>query len=119
MSRSRIPVGSWGPIHHVEHSPGRWRAWATFRDTDNMARVVQANERSQQRAEIKLIAKLGDRAKHELTATTLISSLADLWLEEIRLERRVVPQTIDRYTGCLRQTVLPAFGDLLINELTV
>ncbi len=40
-------------------------------------------------------------------------------LEEITLEGRIVMQTIDRYTGCLRQTVLPAFGDLLIDELTV
>jgi integrase len=48
-----------------------------------------------------------------------VSSLADLWLEEIRLEGRVVAQTVDRYTGCLRQTVIPAFGDLLINDMTV
>ena len=119
MSRARIPAGSWGRIRHVEQQPGKWRAWATFRDVDDVARVVQAYESSRQRAEIRLIAKLGDRAKHELTATTRVSSLADLWLEELQLEGRIVAQTLDRYTGCLRQTVLPAFGNLLINELTV
>jgi integrase len=119
VSRSRIPVGSWGVIRHVELGPGRWRAWATFRDTDEVARVVQAHESSRQRAEIRLIAKLGDRAQHELTAATRVSSLADLWLEELRLEQRILAQTVDRYTGCLHQTVLPAFGDLLIDELTV
>ena len=113
MSRLRIPVGSWGPIHNAEQGPGRWRAWATFRNTDDVARVVQAYESSRQRAEVRLIAKLGDRARHELTPATRVSSLADLWLEEIRLEGRIIAQTIDRYTGCLRQTVLPAFGDLL------
>ncbi|MEV6301284.1 hypothetical protein AB0M02_17880 [Actinoplanes sp. NPDC051861] len=80
---------------------------------------MQAHESSRQRAEIRLIAKLGDRAQHELTAATRVSSLADLWLEELRLEQRILAQTVDRYTGCLRQTVLPAFGDLLIDELTV
>ncbi|MFG1995313.1 tyrosine-type recombinase/integrase [Actinoplanes sp. NPDC048988] len=119
MARSRIPAGSWGPIHHVEQSPGQWRAWATFRDTDDVARVVQAYGSGRQRAEVRLIAKLGDRAQHELTATTRVSSLADLWLEEITLQGRVVAQTVDRYTGCLRQTVLPAFGDLLLEELSV
>ena len=110
MSRSRIPAGSWGRIRYVEQQPGKWRAWATFRDVDDVARVVQAYESSRQQAEIRLIAKLGDRAKHELTATTRVSSLADLWLEELQLEGRIVAQTVDRYTGCLRQTVLRAFG---------
>ncbi|MFI1996318.1 tyrosine-type recombinase/integrase [Actinoplanes sp. NPDC020271] len=119
MPRQRIPVGSWGPIRHVEQSQGRWRAWASFRDIDDVTRVVEAYESSRQRAEIRLITKLGDRAQRELSATTRVSSLADLWLEELRLEARVVAQTVDRYTGCLRQTVLPAFGDLLINDLTV
>ncbi|MEU4157877.1 site-specific integrase [Actinoplanes sp. NPDC026670] len=118
-SASRIPVGSWGPLHHVEQGPGKWRSWATFRDTDDVARVVQAHASSRQRAETRLIAKLGARAHHELTATTRVSSLADVWLEEIQLEGRIVRQTVDRYTGCLRQTVLPAFGELLVNELTV
>ncbi|BEL01826.1 hypothetical protein Q0Z83_000170 [Actinoplanes sichuanensis] len=118
-SASRIPVGSWGTIHHVEQGPGKWRAWATFRDTDEVTRVVQAHASSRQRAETKLIAKLGDRAHHELTATTRVSSLADLWLEEIKMEGRILTQTVDRYTGCLRQTVLPGFGELRINELTV
>ena len=99
--------------------PRERRAWATFRDADDVARVVEAYESSRQRAEIRLIAKLGERAQHELTAKTRVSSLADLWLEELQLEGRVTAQTVDRYTGCLRQTVLPAFGDLLINELTV
>ena len=69
-SASRIPVGSWGLIHYVEQGPGRWRAWATFRDTDDVARVVQAHASSRQRAETRLIAKLGARAHHELTGTT-------------------------------------------------
>ncbi|MFC4065066.1 tyrosine-type recombinase/integrase [Actinoplanes subglobosus] len=116
---SIAPASGWGPIHYAEQSSGKWRAWATFRDTDDVTRVVQAYETSRQRAEIRLIAKLGDRARHELTATTRVSSLADLWLEEISLEGGIVTQTVDRYTGCLRQTVLPAFGDLLIGELTV
>ncbi|MFI5937852.1 tyrosine-type recombinase/integrase [Actinoplanes sp. NPDC051494] len=81
--------------------------------------MVQAYESSRERAEIRLIAKLGDRAQHELTAATRVSSLADLWLEEVRLEGRILAQTVDRYTGCLRQTVLPAFGDLRVHELTV
>jgi hypothetical protein len=78
MSRPRIPIGSWGPIHHVERSPGKWRAWANFRDTDDVTRVVEAYESSLPRAEIRLIAKLGERARHQLSVTTRVTCVPQL-----------------------------------------
>ena len=63
-----------------------------------------------------------DRSGHtegDCTGDSSLRLLAAMWLEEITAEGRVRPQTIDRYTGIVEHSILPALGDLRLREVTV
>lgn len=55
----------------------------------------------------------------ELSATTTVKGLAELWLDELIIEGRVKQQTINGYGNDLHHLILPAIGDMSIGELTV
>ncbi|GAA0908990.1 putative phage integrase [Virgisporangium aurantiacum] len=66
--------------------------------------------------------KLRDRTTpndDEITRETHVSTLAEVWIEEITAEERLAPQTIHRYQTSLRTAILPALGNLRIREARV
>jgi hypothetical protein len=122
MARPELPIGTWGNIRTEKLGPNRFCARARFRDRDGKTRDVEATAATGPAAVRALKVKLRDRAtptEGEITRETRISTLAELWIEEITAEERVVPQTIDRYRGSLRTAILPAVGNLRIREASV
>jgi integrase len=122
MPRPSLPVGTWGKIRRKQYGPGRWRARARFRDYDGHTRDVEAWAATGAAAERHLLEMLRERTTptgEDITRETRISHLAQRWLDEIRGEDRITPQTIDRYETSLRVAILPALGHLRLREATV
>ncbi|HEX8347262.1 MAG TPA: tyrosine-type recombinase/integrase [Actinoplanes sp.] len=122
MARPPLPVGTWGTIRTEQLGPHRHCARARFRDYDGTTRDVEATGPTGPAAIRALKEKLRDRVApndDEITRETYVSTLAELWLEEITAEERVTRQTIDRYESVMRTAVVPALGDLRIREATV
>jgi len=122
MARPPLPVGTWGNIRAEKLGPNRYCARARFRDYDGKTRDVEATGTTGPAAVRALKEKLRDRAApndDEITRETHISTLANLWIEEITAEENVAPQTIDRYGSVVRTAVVPALGNLRIREASV
>ncbi|WP_432990990.1 tyrosine-type recombinase/integrase [Dactylosporangium sp. CA-233914] len=122
MARPQLPVGTWGTIRREQVGPNRHRARARFRDYDGVTRDVEAWGASGAAAERALRVKLRDRStpnRNEINPDMRISRLSELWIDELIAEARLAPQTIDRYRTSIRATILPAVGNLRIQETTV
>jgi integrase len=122
MARPPLPIGTWGTIRTEKLGPNRYRARARFRDYDGKTRDVEATGTTDPAAIRALKEKLRDRTApndDEITRDTHVSTLANLWIEEITAEERVTPQTINNYKTSLRTSILPAVGNLRIREATV
>src|SRR5690348_7493338 len=117
-----MPVGTWGKIRTEKLGPNRFCARARFRDYDGKTRDVEATGTTGPAAVRALKEKLRDRVTpndDEITRETYVSTLADLWIEEVTAEERVTPQTISNYETSLRTSIVPAVGNLRIREATV
>ena len=122
MARPPLPVGTWGTIRTEQLGPNRHCARARFRDYDGKTRDVEATGPTGPAAIRALKEKLRDRVApndDEIARETYVSTLADLWIEEITAEERVAPQTINNYMTSLRVSILPALGHLRIREASV
>ncbi|MEU4291872.1 helix-turn-helix domain-containing protein [Kribbella sp. NPDC026596] len=131
MSRSPLPIGTWGSIStSVERTddkgkPVAYRSKAKFRDHDGHVRVVSAFGKTKTAAERALQTRLQDRAKTtqsgDLTTMHKINHLLDLW--EQRFERLVAdgkrsPTSLDTYRRAIKNHVRPALGEYRIGEAT-
>lgn len=122
MARPVLPIGTWGKIRTEKLGPNRYCARTRFRDYDGKTRDVEATDTTGPAAIRALKEKLRDRVTpndDEITRETHVSTLADLWIEEITAEERVAPQTINNYRTSLRSSILPALGNLRIREASV
>jgi integrase len=124
MSRSRLPIGTYGDIRFYKQRSGKTQARTLFRDWDGICRDVQATAATQAAAERALKTKLADRnvfcvSDAPLTTDSSFTQLVDYWLADIELEDRLARQTRDRYAYHMRQLVLPAFGNLTLREIGV
>lgn len=121
MARESLPIGTWGRINKSKLSSGQWRAQARFRDADGVTRKVEAVGATAAKAERNITIKMRDRSQHsnnEITERTKISDVVEVWFEELRNSKRR-PQTVDEYQRLTRATILPAFGQLTVREVTV
>ncbi|TNH29035.1 site-specific integrase [Micromonospora orduensis] len=122
MARPELPIGTWGKIRTQKLGPNRFRARARFRDYDGKTRDIEATGTTGPAAERALKVKLRDRTTpndDEITRETRVSTLADLWIDEITTEERIAAQTIQRYETSTRNAILPALGNLRIREASV
>lgn len=124
MGRPALPVGTWGKVRRTELGPDRWEASTRFRDFDGKTREVTAVAATGAAAERTLVVNLTGRITQarghgDITGETRMSQLSALWLEEIALEDRIMPQTLDRYRGIVARDIDPALGSLKVRELTV
>lgn len=55
----------------------------------------------------------------DVTADMTIEQLADAWIDEIVLENRIKPQTVEQYLDNLHYLILPSIGDMTIQKVTV
>ena len=122
MSRPPLPVGTFGHVRVTEGPPGRFRARTAFRDYDGVRRDVEASGKTAAAAKRALVLALRDRSApsgREVTPEMRLSVLGELWLEELALEERVRPQTIDCYRRVWQKHLVPAVGQLRVRETSV
>jgi integrase len=122
MARPELPVGTWGKIRTEKLGPNRFCARARLRDYDGKTRDIEATDTTGPAAVRALKIKLRDRTTpndDEISRETRISTLADLWVEEITAEERLALQTVHRYQTSLRTAILPALGNLRVREVSV
>ncbi len=124
MGRSPLAIGTWGLVrtysvgHDDKGKPKRHKAVADYHDFDGVVRRVQASGRSVTQATQNLRAKLQNRTlarRHgDLTMMTRFSAAADLWLsklDDMVLDGRRSPGTVETYRRQLKNHILPALGE--------
>lgn len=123
MPRPPLDVGTYGNIR-VQGAPGKYRAFALFRDLDGKTRQVERAGSTKARAKDAVKLALRDRARLSagINGDTRISDIAPEWLATIDAaieagERS--PSTAEQYRRQLDAVVLPGVGSLRVREATV
>lgn len=124
MGRPALPIGSHGTIRlypHPHPAGSQWRATTKYRDEDGKTRPVSRIGKSRAAATRELQRALTERrrsgASGDITGETRLKVVAPLWLVEVKRLRSGT--TYDTYRRALTNRVLPALGDLQLNECTV
>lgn len=119
MGRPPLPVGTFGKVGFLRLPNGEIQARARFRDFDGRTRLVSRAGASRAAAEralkTELAARRGPGGAGVLTASSRMSALVEAWLAadhgwSIGTERT--------YRSVVRTSVLPAFGQLTLQEVT-
>ncbi len=119
MARPPLELETWGRIRRTTID-GKPTAFARYRDSDGVTRPMQRSGRTPAEAERNLIRAMRDRVSPvaEISRQTRVRELADLWWEEYAVKNRA-QATFDRYQNVLDKHVLPALGDLRLEEASV
>lgn len=122
MGRPPLPVGTYGRVNVYRLPSGGFRAQAKYRDYDGVTRKVERVGSSRTGAENNLKTALRDRARvsadGEITASTKVGRVAELWLRDIEDSDRAIRTKItyrDVWTRCL----LASVGELRIGDVRV
>lgn len=121
MARGRpaTPLGSYGEINVKELAVGRHQAETRLRLWNGDTVRLQARGKSKTAAvnalKIKCAERLGASDTEVLTTTSPVSALMEHWLET---KKKIRPQTRERYRNAIDNHVIPAFGNMRINEVT-
>lgn len=129
MARPRLSLGQLGNIrvHKVQVANGsqRYEATAWLRRMDGKKVVIQVRGTSpsnaRQRAYERAEEKKWEGTALGITGLTSRSDFADVvrgFLKSARAEGRLAPQSIDRYETVATTHLVPALGNLLLNEIT-
>jgi hypothetical protein len=125
MPRQPMPLGTWGTVFVTRDGSG-WRAQARYRDVDGVVRPVERRGKTETGARNRLLEALRDRqgpaqAGDDLTGLSRFNDAAAHWMVEVR-ERvelgELSPNTLRLYEGQLPLHVLPALGELRLQEIT-
>ncbi|MEX1078721.1 MAG: hypothetical protein WED09_06390 [Homoserinimonas sp.] len=118
----KLGLGTYGNISTREKE-GVWTAYARYRDSDGIVRAATRTDTSKTRAVDKLKIALRDRAHQagsdDISASTKIATLVDLWMESKPGERKFSAGTLGTYEHVIRTVIKPGIGELRIGELTV
>lgn len=121
--RPRLPIGTFGDIKTNQVAPGRYRAYARFRDWDGETRQVSATGASRGAAQSALKVQLATRMRlgdgDALTPDSPFTKLADAWIEDVRRDIDRSDGTKETYTRELRTLVIPFFQNFTVREVTV
>lgn len=120
MGRPPLAVGTAGKVRHYKVEAG-WRARAWLRDYDGVTREIERTAPTKAAASSRLAQAVRDRMRvdeaGEIKPDTKVRVLADRWLQEIRNSDRATG-TIRAYEDRVSNQVMPALGNLRIQELT-
>jgi integrase len=120
VARDSLPLGAWGSIHVRRIVAGSWQARTRFRDLDGKIRHVEARGASSASARRKLQQKLVDRKTPRdglVNSRDPIKKLSSVFLIELESSDKA-SRTKDKYTYCINKYILPALGEVHINEAT-
>ena len=122
MVRPVQPLGTYGVIT-VRRRQDRYVAGTRFRELTGGYRRVTASAESApaavNRLKEKIAADLPSQAEGDLNGQSNLKAVAVVWIAEIEQRQEHAPQTIEVYRDIVRRVILPAIGDLRLNELTV
>jgi len=126
MGRPPLPLGTMGEIRCYQTRSGKVRAMTYYRDHDGRTRQIERTARTRTAARNSLKAACRDRGRTdttaEITPDTKVSAVAEAWYDEIHAAVIVgdrSPGTGQAYRDRLDNQILPALGDLRIQEITV
>ncbi|WP_233439099.1 tyrosine-type recombinase/integrase [Lentzea atacamensis] len=125
MGRPRLQVGTHGKIRTEQAGPKRWRARCRYRDFDGKVYEVERYGTSKSNAIDRLKAAIRDWvtpvAGALITPSTRFSEVARMWLTAIEADAERGLRSfgsLDTYRNRLDKIVLPAVGELSMNEVT-
>jgi integrase len=121
MARPPLPIGTWGNPHRETRPPPVLRPNPVPRPRREDPRRRGHRHHRPRRHPGTQGETARPRYPHDddITRETHVSTLANLWIEEITAEERVAPQTINNYRTSQRCSILPALGNLRLREASV
>ena len=122
MARPVQPLGTFGRIT-VKRTKTGYVAGTRFRELNGSYRRVTAKADTANSAENalkeKIAAGLPSQVAGDLNGQTKLRTVTEVWLAEIEQRQEHAPQTIEVYRDIAHRIILPAIGELRLNELTV
>src|SRR3954453_1151244 len=119
MGRPPLPVGTFGKVGFLLLPSGEVQARARFRDFDGRTRLVSKTGVSRAAAEralkTELAARRGPGGAGVITASSRVSALVEAWLAA---DHGWSTGTERTYRSVIHTSVLPAFGQLTLQEVT-
>lgn len=119
MGRPPLPVGTFGKVGFFPTAGGEIQARARFRDFDGRTRLVSKTGRSRAAAEralkTELTTRRGPHGTGLLTGASRVTALVDAWLTT---DHGWSTGTERTYRSIIKTSVLPAFGELCLREVT-
>ncbi|MCO7221707.1 tyrosine-type recombinase/integrase [Klenkia sp. PcliD-1-E] len=117
--RPPLPVGTYGKITFVPTEGGAVTARARFRDLDGRTRQVSKTRASKAAAEralkVELSQRTGPDGEGMLSGSSRVSALVDAWLAA---DHGWSVGTERTYRSTIKNSVLPALGELRLREVT-
>jgi integrase len=122
MGRPRITPGSWGAITIRPTESGTYAARARYRRTDGKHFETEVRGRSKSAAQNLLILKLSGLVKGsgsgELSQSMKFRRLAERYLSDTESTSALELSTLHEERRLISAYVIPALGDLALNELS-
>lgn len=121
MARGRpaTPLGTFGEIRAKQLDSGRWQAETRLRLYNGESVRLQARGKSKTAAINTLKEKCADRLgtsdTQALSTTSKVSALLEHW---VGTKTDLRPQTLERYRTAMDKHIVPAFGEMRINEVS-
>lgn len=128
MPQIRIPRGGHGDIVAKQLADGRWSARVQVRDIDGRIRSVRATAKTKSAATRLAERRLNERVAPSIagiTADTTFEDLCVLWLEhrkdhgKVKAKGLLAPQTLATYQTEIEQVIIPAIGQVRIQEARI
>ncbi|ACU39462.1 site-specific integrase [Actinosynnema mirum] len=121
MARPSLEIGTYGDISCKQQANGSWRAHARYRGSDGVTRPLHRFGPTERKAISSLKKALGEAlsssgVSRSAEARVRFAAVAQMWID--RIKRDNVGTTYDRYRGRLDKHILPAMGNLYIQECT-
>lgn len=129
VAHQKLKPGEHGEIFITTHKSGSRQARVRIRLLDGTATEVSRSRKTAQEARLAVQSEIdvlltASKGSGELKPDDKIGKAARQWINELRVRSRwpnapVRPQTVDEYERTLGNHVIPALGNIRLNQLTL
>ncbi|MHA2788845.1 tyrosine-type recombinase/integrase [Corynebacterium sp. S7] len=116
--RPATPLGTWGEINVEQLGPKKFRASTRLRkfngDTVRVRAVGTSKTSATTNVKKRCAERLGVTDQGGLSSTSTMKALLETWIES---KDDVRPQTLERYQTNIDKHLVPAFGNMRLNEV--